>query len=83
MGFLVLLTNRATQRPCNRSKKQPRRGRNSSSFVACIYLAFVLCAWSHSYHIHISLILLTACNIDGIPFALSLQEVLLYYLPLR
>uniref|UniRef100_A0A2K6LB30 Small EDRK-rich factor-like N-terminal domain-containing protein n=2 Tax=Rhinopithecus TaxID=542827 RepID=A0A2K6LB30_RHIBE len=68
-GFLLPSASRGTRRSCSRSKKrQTRRRRNPSSFVAsCPTLLPFACVPGA---------MLTGPSTNGIPFALSLQRVL-------
>uniref|UniRef100_A0A2K5D8E1 Uncharacterized protein n=1 Tax=Aotus nancymaae TaxID=37293 RepID=A0A2K5D8E1_AOTNA len=71
MGFLLPPASRGTRRSCSRSRKrQTRRRRNPSSFVAlCPTLLPFACVPGPVPP------LLTGPSTDGIPFALSLQRV--------
>nr|XP_058915415.1 small EDRK-rich factor 2 isoform X4 [Kogia breviceps] len=77
-GFLLPPASRGTRRSCSRSRKrQTRRRRNPSSFVASCptLLPFACVPGASPTTLAFSPVVLTGPSTDGIPFALSLQRV--------
>ncbi|KAI4560328.1 hypothetical protein MJG53_012905 [Ovis ammon polii x Ovis aries] len=77
-GFLLPPASRGTRRSCSRSRKrQTRRRRNPSSFVASCptLLPFACVPGASPITLAFSPVVLTGPSTDGIPFALSLQRV--------
>uniref|UniRef100_A0A8C6FLY7 Small EDRK-rich factor 2 n=1 Tax=Moschus moschiferus TaxID=68415 RepID=A0A8C6FLY7_MOSMO len=77
-GFLLPPASRGTRRSCSRSRKrQTRRRRNPSSFVASCptLLPFACVPGASPITLAFSPVVLTGPSTDGIPFAPSLQRV--------
>uniref|UniRef100_A0A8D2HAW9 Uncharacterized protein n=1 Tax=Urocitellus parryii TaxID=9999 RepID=A0A8D2HAW9_UROPR len=77
-GFRLPPASRGTRRSCSRSRKrQTRRRRNPSSFVASCptLLPFACVPGASPTMLAFPPVVLTGPSTDGIPFALSLQRV--------